>query len=237
MPASPNIVAAVEAAIVASAHGAALEQVSAAAVACERLGRLSSGRWRAAGRDLSGMVEELRRSFTDAVEAMIRRSDEIGVPEETLWTVGDAAGTWDLLRDDALDEVDEPFAESLLESDVLLGVSFAEDPEVADRGTTLLFGWADPLAPVSWPWQANWVVGEESVEEGAELELSAAGELSGADGVLPAVSEALSCSADEARAALRAVAVAVTRASLLAGSGSDEEDDEDDQDDDMDGHV
>ena len=38
--------------------------------------------------------------------------------------------------------------------------SFVEDPELPDRGTTLLFGWPDPLAPASWPWQANWVVGD-----------------------------------------------------------------------------
>src|SRR5215468_8356298 len=102
MAAPQQVVQAVEAAIVASAHLAALQNVSAAAEACQRLGRLSSGRWRSAARDLAAL---------DSVE-----------------------------DDDAL-------VVRVLEGDALFGVSFLEDPELPDRGTTLLFGWPDPLAP------------------------------------------------------------------------------------------
>lgn len=237
MSSSPTVVAAVEAAIVASAHGAALEQTTTAAIACQRLGRLSSGRWRSAGRDLENLADELQRSFGDVVEVMIRRATELGVPEETLWTVGDAAGTFDLLRDAALDEVsdDDELVTRVLDADILFGVSFAEDPEVPDRGTTLLFGWPAPLAAVSWPWQANWVLGDEHVDAGDELDLYEQGDMTGEDVLIPALTEALSCTDEQAREALSSIALAFTRASLLAASGSDEEYEEDD-DDDENGH-
>lgn len=222
--------AAVEAAIVASAHGAALEQTTTAAVACQRLGRLSSGRWRAAGRDLENLADELQRSFGDVVEVMIRRATELGVPEETLWTVGDAAGTFDLLRDSALDDVseDDELVARVLEGDIVFGVSFVEDSEVPDRGTTLLFGWPAPLSAVTWPWQANWVLGDEQVDAGDELDLYQQGDMAGEDVLLPALTEALSCTDEKARETLIGVALALTRASLLAASGDGDEDEDDD---------
>lgn len=228
-----QVVDAVQAAIVASAHMAAYEHVAAAAQACRRLGGLTSGRWRAAGRDLGKLEQELQVAYARAAEAVAGHAEEIGVPEEALWTTGDAAATLDLLREDALAEAppDSPAAR-LLQGKVLFGVSFVEDPELPDRGTTLLFGWPAPLAPATWPWQATWVVGDGQ-EDGAdedELDLYDAGELEAEDRLLADLVDELSCSRQEAREALHEAAVALTRASLLAAV-ADDEDDEDEPED------
>jgi hypothetical protein len=233
MAAPRQVVQAVEAGIAASAHLAALQHVSAAAEACERLGRLTSGRWRSAARDLSSLEEDLQTSLTSAAEVLSSRAEDLGVPEDALWTVGDAAATLDLLRDGALDAVEEDDARAaaVLEGEVLFGTSFVEDPDLPDRGTTLLFGWPDPLAPASWPWQANWVVGDGTAEEGEaeELDLFEAGELEGEDALVAELASTLGCTSDQARSALRSAAMALTRASLLAASeGEDEEDEEED---------
>jgi hypothetical protein len=234
MPAPQSVVQAVQAAIVASAHLAAYEQVANASQACQRLGRLTSGRWRSAGRELAALEEDLQTAFSSAAETLARRSDELGVPEEALWAVGDAAGTLDLLREGALEELDEAAAPaSILHGQVLFGVSFVEDPELPDRGSTLLFGWPEPLAPATWPWQANWVVsdGQDDGEEtdGDELDLYESGEMEGEDSLLAELADELSISRQDARIALREAAIALTRASLLAGvedeHGAEGEDD------------
>src|ERR1051325_11093026 len=103
MAAPERVVQAVQAGIVASAHVAALQHVAAAAEACERLGHLTSGRWRSAARDLAALEDKLQTSLSSAAEALSSHADELGVPDDTLWTVGDAAATLDLLRDAALE--------------------------------------------------------------------------------------------------------------------------------------
>jgi hypothetical protein len=228
MSAPQRVVQAVQAAIVASAHLAAYEHVAAAAQACSRLGGLTSGRWRAAARELAHL------------EAVTSRADELGVPDDALWTVGDAAATLDLLREAALDELEEGDTRgaALLQGSVLFGVSFVEDPELPDRGTTLLFGWPEPLTPASWPWQANWVVGngqdkDNGEEAGSEeLDLFESGEIEGEEPHLAELADELGCSRQDARATLRAVATALTRASLLASTGGEDEDDESDDEED-----
>jgi hypothetical protein len=233
MPTSPSIVQAIQAAIVASAHLAAYEHVAAAAQACKRLGSLTSGRWRSAARDLDTLEEDLQTAFATASELVASNAEEIGIPEDALWSVGDAAGTLDLLRVAALEEVDpESRAAQVLQGEVLFGASFVEDPDLPDRGATLLFGWPDPLSPATWPWQANWVVGDgqDNGEDGEanELDLFEAGEPEGDESMLAELAEELSCSEPEARTALREAALALTRASLLAGV-ADEEDEEEDE--------
>src|SRR4030081_1511923 len=230
MPAPPSVVQAVQAAILASAHMAAYEHVAAAAQACQRLGSLTSGRWRSAARDLDNLEEDLQTAFASAAEAVTSRADDIGVPEDALWTIGDAAGTLDLLREAALDEVEEESrASRVLQGQVLFGASFVEDPELPDRGTTLLFGWPEPLSPATWPWQANWVVsdGQDNGEDEDELDLYESGEMEGDDSLLAELADELSCSRQDARGALRDAALALTRASLLAGSADDDNEDED----------
>lgn len=234
MAAPQRVVQAIQAGIVASAHLAALESVSAAAHACQRLGGLTSGRWRSAARNLGSLEEDLQRGFTSVAEALIARAEESGVPEETLWTVGDAAGTLDMLRDAALDEVGEGDARTVkvLESEVLFGASFVEDSELPDRGTTLLFTWPEPLAPASWAWQANWVVGDADNDGQAdELDLFEAGGLETDAALLGELASELSFSAEETREGLRNAALALTRASLLANvAGEDEEEEEEEGD-------
>jgi len=237
MPAPQSVVQAVQAAIVASAHLAAFEHVAAAAQACQRLGALTSGRWRSAGRDLASLEEDLQTAFATAAAAVESRADELGVPEDALWAVGDAAGTLELLRAAALEEVEDGSRPaSVLRGQILFGASFVEDPELPDRGTTLLFGWPEPLAPASWPWQANWVVGDGQDngpdDDENELDLFEAGEMEGDDSLLAELADELSCSRGDARLALRDAALALTRASLLAGAGGDDDDDEDEEKDD-----
>jgi len=233
MPTSPSIVQAVQAAIVASAHLAAFEHVAAAAQACTRLGSLTSGRWRSAARELDTLEEDLQSAFATAAEVVASNADDIGIPEAALWSVGDAAGTLDLLRVAARDEVDaESPAAQVLQGEVLFGASFIEDPDLPDRGSTLLFGWPDPLSPATWPWQANWVAGDDQGDgdesEANELDLFEAGEPEGEESLLADLAEELSCSQEEARTALREAALALTRASLLASAG-DEGEDEDEE--------
>ena len=230
MPAPQSVVQAVQAAIVASAHLAAYEHVAAAAQACQRLGSLTSGRWRSAGRDLASLEEDLQTAFATAAAAVESRAGELGVPEDALWAVGDAASTLDLLREAALEETeDDGRPAAVLRGQVLFGTSFVEDPDLPDRGTTLLFGWPEPLAPASWPWQANWIVGDgqDNGEDEDELDLFEAGEMEGDDSLLAELADELSCSRSDARLALRDAALALTRASLLAGANDeDEEEDE-----------
>jgi hypothetical protein len=226
MPAPQSVVQAVQAAIVASAHLAAYEHVAAAAQACQRLGALTSGRWRSAGRDLATLEEDLQTAFATAAAAVESRAEELGVPEDALWAVGDAAGTLDLLREAALEETEEgsrPAA--VLRGQVLFGASFVEDPELPDRGTTLLFGWPEPLSPASWPWQANWIVGDgqDNGEDEDELDLFEAGDMEGDESLLAELADELSCSRSDARLALRDAALALTRASLLAGANEEDE--------------
>src|ERR1051326_2942714 len=136
MAAPQPVVQAVQAGVVASAHLAALEAVTAAAQACQRLGSLTSGRWRSAARDLTALEEDLQTGYASVVEDLAARAEQLGVPEEALWTVGDASGTLDLLRESAIEEVDEDDDRVLkvLQGQVLFGASFVEGPEVSDRG-------------------------------------------------------------------------------------------------------
>jgi hypothetical protein len=195
-----RVAQAVQAGIVASAHLAALQHVSAAAEACQRLGRLTSGRWRAAARDLSSLEGNLQTALNSALEEL---------------------------------EDDDTLAVKVLEGDVLFGTSFIEDPDLPDRGTTLLFGWPDPLEPASWPWQANWVVGDSDSQddvEAEELDLFENGELEGDDALVAGLADELDSGQEQARAALRNAAMALTRASLLAGTEGDEDEEDDDED-------
>src|SRR5262245_4698152 len=129
MAAPQAVVQAVQAAIVASAHLAAYEHVSAAALACRRLGGLTSGRWRSVARDLDGLEDELQTAFASAADAVSDRATNLGVHEDTLWTAGDAAATLDVLRESALDEVEEDSAAArLLHGNVLFGPRLSRIP-------------------------------------------------------------------------------------------------------------
>jgi hypothetical protein len=233
------LVQAVRAAILASAHAGAYEQVALAQRACERLGSLGGGRWRAATRELERLLVELDRGLPRVTADVARAADELGVPEDALWTAGDAAGELDYVRDQLRELLPAGGpAARLLEADILFGATIVDDPDAADAGTTLLFAWSSPLTPVAWPWEATWITGEtdesdqgaeaDADEEGGEeLELFATGELVVDQQILDAVRARLGLAADVAGPALQEIAMAFTRASLL-GPEDEEEDGEDD---------
>jgi len=231
-----SLAEAVQVAIVASAHATAYERISAAAEACERLGALSSGRWRSVTRDLERWEEDLERALDQVSEDVARRASSLGVPEEALWTMGDAADLLDALREDALDVLgDNDNAARLLDGDLLFGVTFMEDAEAPNRGRTLMFGWPEPLQPAVWPWEANWVVGdeeavqEEDEEEAEELDIFQLGDLQVSEAVLAEVRETLGVESEAAMEALGDVAEALTRASLEAALGEPGDMGEDEQ--------
>ena len=153
----------------------------------------------------------------------------LGIEEEALWAAGDAAATLDLLREAAVEglEQDAPAAR-LLRGQAIFGVSFAEDPDVPDRGTTLIFGWADPLAPASWPWQASWIAmdGEDEGAATDDLDLYETGDVEAGEPLVTALTEALAVERAAALDALGAAAQALTRASLLAAAGVPDDADE-----------
>ena len=96
------------------------------------------------------------------------------------------------------------------------------------------------MAPASWPWQANWVVGDgqdiskDNEGEADELDLFEAGELEGDEPLLAELAGELGCGRQDARAALRSTAMALTRASLLAAAGGEEEADDEGEDEEED---
>ena len=83
----------------------------------------------------------------------------------------------------------------MLEGEVLFGASFVEDPDLPDRGTTLLFGWPDPLDAGDLA-----VAGElgrrrdsdgQTDGEADELDLFEAGEIEGDDSLLAELADEL----------------------------------------------
>ena len=102
-------------------------------------------------------------------------------------------------------------------------------PDLPDRGTTLLFGWPEPLTPASWPWQATWVVGDGQDSDDDELDLYESGEMAGEESLVAELADELSCSRGDAKAALRAAALALTRASLLSSIVDEDEDEEEEE--------
>ena len=230
--AAPPLVKAVEAAITASAHLTAYEHLAAANRAVHRLGSLSSGRWRAAARDLQRLEDDLQTSVVEVTRDLVGQAESLGIDEEALWSAGDAAATLDLLREPALEMLDsESAAASLLTGDAVFGVAVIDDAEAPDRGTTLVFAWAEPLAPASWPWQASWISaaedGDGQDEPPDQLDLYDAGELEASEPLLAEVAARLQTDRGEAVAALRTAAAAVTRASLLLAAGALDELEED----------
>ncbi len=217
---------AVQVAIVAAAYQATYERLADAADACSRLGQLTSGRWRSAARDLLRLQDDLGRALETAGDDLRQRAEKLAVAEEALWTAGDAAGLFDLFRDDALDTLEgDSLAARLLESGALFGATFLENADVPNRGTTLLFGWADPLTPATWSWEGNWIASDEEEDGAEELDLSAVGGLQAGEALLAEVGRVLGVSPQHGEQALAEAAAALTRVSLLATLGDEDEED------------
>jgi hypothetical protein len=234
----------VRAAILASAHVGAYEQVAIARRACERLGSLGAGRWRAATRDLERLLADLERSMPQVTADVTNAAAELGVEEAALWTAGDAAGELDYLHERIHEQLDDGSAAArLLDADILFGATILEESEDTDRGTTMLFAWPTPLTPAIWPWEAIWIAGDSDQSDEAadatdnhegsaddadeELELFSTGEFVANDVLVRAIGERLGLDAELAGAALRDIATAFTRASLTIGTEDDEADGDD----------
>ncbi len=234
MASETALVEAVRAAIVASAYLSTYERVSAAAEACVRLGRLTSGRWRSVARELDRTEEDLERALDEAGSDLARRAKTLELEEETLWTAGDAAGIFDLFREDARDALEEgSLGARLLEGDLLFGATFLEDPDVPNRGTTLLFGWADPLFPATWSWEGNWVASDDE-EEPEELDLSEVSGLQVGEQLVAETARFLETTPERAERALTDLAAALTRVSLLAALEEDDDDEDEAEQDEAD---
>lgn len=228
MASDSSLEAAVRTAILASAHVAAYDRVGAAAQACARLGALGSGRWRAAARDLDTIESDLLRAMGDAGKEVDRVAARVGAEAEALWTAGDAAATLDLLRELAVEllgtEPADVAALRVLQGEALLGVSFDDSPDEPDRGTTLVFTWAAPLAPIAWEWEATWIEPAESDGVGAEeVDLIEVSPPEFGDAVRDDFARSVDLDPTLAAEALVTVASALTRVSLLLGAGLLEE--------------
>jgi hypothetical protein len=230
MGAPPLLVNAVEAAIVASAHLTAYEHLATASRAVHRLGTLSSGRWRSAARDLQRLEDDLQTCVADVTRDLATRADKLGVDEEALWAAGDAAATLDALREATLQLLEaDSIAASLLSGEFVFGLALVGDSDAPDRGTTLVYSWAEPLTPASWSWQASWISsGLDEDEAAEELDLYDAGELEAGEAMLAGVADQLKSDRSQATAAVRTAAAAFTRASLLLATGAMDEQEEGD---------
>jgi hypothetical protein len=207
----------------------ALEHVSAAVDACQRLGGLGSGRWRSAARDLQRLEDDLDRALAQSSTDLESHARTLGIQEEALWTAGEAAAELDDLRDDAIELAsDTQLGAALLRSDLLYGVTFLNGGEDEDGGTTVVFGWPDPLGPAAWPWEANVVAAApgEGDEVDDVLDIFESGDLAVSDTFVQAVMGELDVDGEQARQALSEASLALTRASLAHGDGEPEEDEE-----------
>lgn len=237
-PINGTLEEAVRSAIVAVAHAHALDRISTATDACERLGALSAGRWRAAARELSSIEDDLERATEQAQADLEQRAAGLDLEFEALWTAGESAAFLDAFADDALEELgdDEDLSARLLQGDALFGVSFVEDADEPNRGATLLFGWADPLQPAVWRWEATWleIDDPDGSAPPAELDLFEVSEIQLGEAMLRQAQGLLDTDEAGARQAFLDVAQALTRSSLIAAAAIDEEDrvpdDEDDED-------
>lgn len=230
MTSDATLDAAVRHAIVVSAQVAAHQNVAMAQSACARLGRLSSGRWRAAARDLDQLKDELERSLENLAAELADRAERLGIHEEALWAAGDCAALLDELREKTLQHLDAGSpAERLLGDDgPIFGATFLDHPDVENRGTTLLMGWADPLHPALWSWEASWVSvpDDEDGDEGdafQELDLFGLGEIVVESPLLADVAERLAVPEARARELLEELASAFTRAALLVAAEQPDE--------------
>jgi hypothetical protein len=224
--ASPTLRTAIDTAILAAAHVNAHQAVTLAFTATQRLGTLSSGRWRSAARDLERLQADLETAFEQVQQDVARQAESLGVDSDDLWSAGEAAAMLEVFQEGALEWLDEDSAaDRLLSGDLIYGVAVLDDPDDDDRGTTLVYTWGDPLRPLAWPWERAFISGSGD----DALDLFTAGDVEVSDETLGAVCALLSVQPEVAEKALLEVAEALTRSALLGESDDDEDDEDDDE--------
>src|SRR5262245_45733034 len=122
----------IQAGTVAVASLTAREDLEAATVSVQRLGSLTSGTWRALGRDLETAVERLDRQSEEYLDDVFRRAKALDVPPTAVLEAGEAAGHLAEHRE-ALDSLPlEEDVRRLTQPDILLGFAVDDDPMLDD---------------------------------------------------------------------------------------------------------
>src|ERR687885_2310401 len=133
-PAAPAR-ALVQAGIITAAALDAANDLATAAASVHRLGQLTSGMWRALGRELATAAERLDRQVQERLDDLERRAQALQVEHEAALTAGMAAGHLEEHR--AILETLLPTLEEdvrrLAAPDILLGFVI-ESPLVPDEG-------------------------------------------------------------------------------------------------------
>ncbi len=161
-PASP-VRSLIQAAIVTAAALDAHDDLAAAAASLQRLGRLTSGMWRALGQELATAAERLDRQARDRLDDLHRQAQVLRVDPHGALAAGVAAGHLEEHRA-TLDTVVSTLAEDvrrLAVSEILLGFTIDasirpddDEPEEEDASAAAeaavwiwLFLWPAPLTP------------------------------------------------------------------------------------------
>jgi hypothetical protein len=234
--------------IIAAAAGEARDHLDQAAASTQRLGSLTSGMWRALGRELATAAERLDVSLVERLDDIDRRSRSLDVDPSEVLVAGGAASHFDAHRE-TIDGLvpDQDDAHKLLGKNMLFGCNIVgptlndpalgleDDDETGDEDNedeTLpltiqvwLYLWPSPLTPAGVSIVPA-LTDDES--EGGDQPLPAHVSLDVPVALLDALVEASTLPAERVEAALSALGLACWTAHLL------DEEDEDADDDDLD---
>lgn len=121
--------------IVTAAALSARDDLGVAAMSMQRLGTLTSGMWRALGRELETAVERLDRQAAEHLDELQRRARALEVDADAVLAVGVAAGHLDEHRPtlEGLLQTLQEEARRLAAPDVLLGFSVDDAVLVEDE--------------------------------------------------------------------------------------------------------
>jgi hypothetical protein len=242
--------------IVTTAALNARDDLIAAAMSMERLGKLTSGMWRALSRELVTAVERLDQQVDDRLEDVHRRAKALDVAADAVLAAGVAAGHLAEHRE-TLDAVLPTLEEKVIQlaaPDVLLGFSIddevlfgdeelAEDEldsadddvdaedEAADRLPALaidvwVFLWPVPLSPARVR-----IVPDLDVAGPAKRDVSSVSfEAEADEALVDALSVTQRLSREDILPALSALGLACWSAHQADEDGEDDDDDDDDDD-------
>jgi hypothetical protein len=216
----------VEEGIITAAALGARDDLELAAASTQRLGTLTSGMWRALGRELATAAERLDRSSMDRLDDIDRRARLLSVSADDVLAAGFAAGHLAEHRERLESLVTKDMdVHLLLGPDMLFG--FTIEPPEDDRPGSMrvvLHLWPAPLSPAT-------VSIAPSVPEGTDgpteldaisLDLGVAAHTQ----LLDALTTATGQSRDHVSQALSALGIACWTAHHLDEEGSEDEEEE-----------
>jgi hypothetical protein len=268
-PAAPTDAAAalrslIQDGIVTAAALDARDDLSAAAVSMERLGRLTSGMWRALSRELVTAAARLERQADEHLDNLVRRARALERDPDAVLVAGVAAGHLEEHREtlDALVPALAGDAQRLAAPDVLLGFSIDDDPymepsldddtSAADDNSSVgaavevsdtvplpidvwLFVWPAPLDPV----RVTIMPESEDAEANADVaqEVSVTGTANANDAAVEALASTCGMPPTAVVSALSTLAVACWSAHASDERADAIDDDDDDDSDDGEGRT